>query len=112
MTTLLDDKDAIRELLHRYCFCMDEGRFVELAALFAEDGEWIAPYRSAKGLADIAAWLQQSVPPQPRRVHYVMNSIIDCEGAHATARSAWSFSRRGAPKIARIASPMNSLIVP
>ena len=82
-----EDKDAIRELLHRYCFCMDEGRFAELAALFTEDGEWIAPYRSAKGPADIAAWLQQSVPPQPRRVHYVMNSIIDCDGARATARS-------------------------
>ena len=85
--TLLEDKDAIRELLHRYCFCMDEGRFTELAALFAEDGEWIAPYRTAKGRADIAAWLEQSVPREPRRVHYVMNSIIDCVGTRATARS-------------------------
>ena len=84
---MLEDKDAIRELLHRYCFCMDEGRFDELAALFSDDGEWIAPYRTAKGLADIAAWLKQSVPPSPRRVHYVMNSIIDCDGARATARS-------------------------
>ena len=82
-----EDKEAIRELLHRYCFYMDEGRFTELAALFAHDGEWIAPYRSAKGPADIAAWLQQSVPPQPKRVHYVMNSIIDCAGPRATARS-------------------------
>jgi hypothetical protein len=82
-----EDKDAIRELLHRYCFCMDEGRFDELGALFTEDGERIAPYRTAKGPADIAAWLQQSVPPQPRRVHYVMNSIIDCDCARAVARS-------------------------
>ena len=82
-----DDTDAIRELLHRYCFYMDEGRFAELAALFAPDGEWIAPYRTARGPADIAAWLQQSVPPQPRRVHYVMNTVIDCDGARATARS-------------------------
>jgi hypothetical protein len=82
-----EDKEEIRELLHRYCFYMDEGRFKELAALFADDGEWIAPYRSAKGPAEIAAWLQQSVPPEPRRVHYVMNTIIDCEGTRATARS-------------------------
>src|SRR5215471_14187186 len=82
-----EDKEAIRELLHRYCFYMDEGRFAELAALFAPDGEWIAPYRTAKGPADIAAWLQQSVPPQPRRVHYVMNTVIDSDGARATARS-------------------------
>ena len=81
------DKEAIRELLYRYCFCMDEGRFSELAALFAEDGEWIAPYRTAKGRDDIAAWLVQSVPPEPKRMHYVMNSVIDCDGDHATAKS-------------------------
>ena len=46
---------------------MDQGRFVELASLFASDGEWIAPYRRAKGPAEIAAWLAQSVPPTPRR---------------------------------------------
>jgi hypothetical protein len=66
---------------------MDEGRFDELAALFTADGEWIAPYRTATGPRDIAAWLRQSVPPQPRRMHYVMNSIIGCEGVRATARS-------------------------
>jgi hypothetical protein len=96
MTTLLEDKDAIRDVLHRYCFCMDEGRFGELAALFAEDGEWIAPYRTAKGPAAIASWLQQSVPSEPRRVHYVMNSIIHCEDARATARSNYLVMVEGA----------------
>ncbi len=84
---MLEDKDAIRELLHRYCFYMDEGRFIELADLFTGDGEWIAPYHTAKGPPDIAAWLKQSVPTRPRRVHYVMNTIIDCSGSRATARS-------------------------
>ena len=96
MTDLLADKDAIRELLHRYCYCMDEGRFDELSELFAADGEWIAPYRTATGPADIAAWLRQSVPPQPRRMHYVMNSLIDCEGARATARSNYLVMVEGA----------------
>ena len=96
MTKLLEDKDAIRELLHRYCFHMDEGRFAELAALFAPDGEWIAPYRTATGPADIAAWLQQSVPPRPRRMHYVMNSIITIDGARATARSNYLVMVEGA----------------
>ena len=93
---MLEDKDAIRELLHRYCFYMDEGRFTELAALFADDGEWIAPYHSTKGPDEIAAWLRQSVPPEPRRVHYVMNSIIDCGGARATARSNYLVMVEGA----------------
>ena len=91
-----EDKDAIRELLHRYCFYMDEGCFAELAALFSDDGEWIAPYRSATGPADIAAWLTQSVPALPRRMHYVMNSIIDCDGSRATARSNYLVMVEGA----------------
>lgn len=81
------DKDAIRELLYRYCFCMDEGRFADLAALFAADGEWIAPYHSACGPAAIEAWLTQSVPPSPRRMHYVMNSVIGLTGDTAAAKS-------------------------
>jgi SnoaL-like domain len=82
-----NEKDAIRDLLHLYCFHMDEGRFAELAALFAVEGEWIAPYRSARGPAEIAAWLTQSVPPSPRRMHYVMNSVIAVTGEHAAAKS-------------------------
>jgi hypothetical protein len=81
------EKEAIRELLHQYCFCMDEGRFAELGALFTADGEWIAPYRSVQGTAAITAWLTQSVPASPRRMHYVMNSVIAVTGDQATAKS-------------------------
>ena len=59
---VLDDKDAIRDVLHQYCFCMDESRFVELSGLFDTDGEWIAPYRQVRGPADIAAWLTKPAP--------------------------------------------------
>lgn len=90
------DKDAIRELLHQYCFCMDEGRFAELGALFAADGEWIAPYRSAQGPAAITAWLTQSVPASPRRMHYVMNSVIAVTGDEATAKSNYLVMVEGA----------------
>ena len=90
------DKDAIRELLHLYCFHMDEGRFTELGALFAEDGEWIAPYRSARGPAGITAWLAQSVPPVPKRMHYVMNLVIAVTGDTATAKSNYLVMVEGA----------------
>jgi uncharacterized protein (TIGR02246 family) len=87
MNSVLADKDAIGELLHLYCFYMDDGQFAELAALFAPDGEWVAPYRTATGPAEIAAWLAQSVPPEPRRMHYTQNTVIAVDGARATARS-------------------------
>ena len=81
------DKDAIRELLHLYCFHMDEGRFAPLGALFRPDGEWIAPYKTAQGPEAITAWLTQSVPPSPKRMHFVMNSVISVDGDEATAQS-------------------------
>jgi hypothetical protein len=90
------DKDAIRELLHLYCFHMDEGQFNQLGFLFAADGEWIAPYRSARGPEQIAAWLTQSVPPSPRRMHYVMNSVITVTGGEATAKSNYLVMVEGA----------------
>ena len=40
MPTPLEDKDAIRELLAEYCFCLDECRFGEMGALFTETAEW------------------------------------------------------------------------
>jgi len=82
-----DDKDAIRDLPHLYCFHMDNGEFDALAALFAADGEWVAPYRSVQGSAAIAAWLRQSVPAVPKRMHYTMNTVIVLSGDTATARS-------------------------
>jgi hypothetical protein len=91
-----NDKDAIRELLHLYCFHMDEGRFTELADLFTPDGQWIAPYRSVRGPGAIAAWLTQSVPPVPRRMHYVMNSVITVVNRDATAKSNYLVMVEGA----------------
>ncbi len=83
----MSDKDDIREVLHLYCFYMDEGKFDELSTLFAPDGEWIAPYRTARGPSAIAAWLKQSVPPTPKRMHYAMNTVIVLDGGEATAKS-------------------------
>ena len=93
---MLEDKDAIRELMHHYCFCMDEGRFTALAALFAPDGVWTAPYRTATGPAAIETWLAQSVPPTPKRMHYVTNAIITVDGEQATARSNYLVMIEGA----------------
>ncbi|MSP04962.1 MAG: nuclear transport factor 2 family protein [Acetobacteraceae bacterium] len=87
MSDELRDKDAIRELIHHYCFHMDTGRFTELGNLFAADGEWITPYAHETGPASVAAVMTRNVPSAPKRVHYTMNSIIAVEGDRATARS-------------------------
>src|SRR6516225_9107580 len=89
MPTPLEDKDAIRELLSEYCFRMDEFRFDELAALFTEDGEWVARYARARGPAEIAALMARNIPAAPKRKHFILNSLIRLAGDRATARTSY-----------------------
>jgi hypothetical protein len=64
LSTALEDKDAIREVLAEYSFCLDGGRFAEMAALFAPDGTWHTAFGQATGRADIEA-LANRVPVAP-----------------------------------------------
>ena len=63
MTSAADEKDAIRELMARYCHALDACQFGEVASLFAEDGEWTTTYGSARGRAQI---LQYTLRPSLR----------------------------------------------
>jgi hypothetical protein len=87
MPTPSEDKDAIREVLYRYCFTMDRQQFDDLGALFAPDGEWIAPYARATGPAEVAVLMRRNVPATPRRMHLTMNSVISLDGDRAGAES-------------------------
>ena len=40
MSSALEDKDAIRELLADYCYKLDAGQKEAMAALFTPDGTW------------------------------------------------------------------------
>src|ERR1700760_2109504 len=88
--SVLEDKDAIRELLARYCFLLDGYKLGEFAALFTADGEWISRNGTAKGPADIERLLRGMVPepaPGKRRKHFTTNIIIDLTGDSATVVS-------------------------
>jgi uncharacterized protein (TIGR02246 family) len=87
------DKDAIRELLARYCFHLDNDRFEEMAALFTEDGTWDTAFGKGTGRAGIAAQARSiaaSGAPRPRRVHLTTNIVIDLNGDTATVQSNWA----------------------
>ena len=86
----LADKDAIRELLARYCFLLDGFRLGEFASLFTADGEWISRNGQATGPEDIERLLRGLVPepaPGRRRKHFTANIVIDLAGERATVIS-------------------------
>ena len=96
MTCLADEKDAIREVMARYCHALDAGRFSEVASLFAEAGEWTTDYGSAVGRAAIEALLTRNVPRKgegPQRKHYIANIIIQIENDIATTVSDYLIIR-------------------
>jgi uncharacterized protein (TIGR02246 family) len=97
MTSAADDKDAIRDLMARYCHALDACCFTDVAALFAEDGEWTTTYGSARGRAAIEALLERVVPKPgegPQRKHYITNILITLAGERASARSDYLVVRQ------------------
>ena len=98
MPSAADEKDAIRELMARYAYALDACKFAEVAALFAEDGEWTTNYGGARGRAAIAALLDGNVPKPgegPQRKHYITNIIVRLDGDTAHATSDYLVVREG-----------------
>jgi len=97
----LEDREAIHALFMRYRQCLDEKDFGGYAALFAEEGEFVAAVGTAKGRAGIQEFvdgmrgsLLTSVAGDD--LHIVVNPEIAIDGDRATARSTWIYLVRGA----------------
>ena len=104
--TMLEDKDAIRELLAEYCFRLDDQRYDDMAALFAEDGTWETAFGKATGRAAIAGLAAEirarAGAARPRAVHLVTNIVIALDGERARVRSNWMVmqNRSNGPELA------------
>jgi len=90
MSSVLEDKDAIREVLAAYCFHFDSGAFDLWLTLFTADGAFdLGPRGRFSGHQALANFVK-AIPltnGQPMMRHCVMNSIVSVQGEHATARS-------------------------
>src|SRR5262245_1402840 len=90
MPSVLEDKDAIRELLARYCFHFDNGEFEAWVNLFTEDAVFDVGARGRFAGRDALRKFVHAIPLTngvPGMKHCVMNSIVNVENDRATAQS-------------------------
>jgi uncharacterized protein (TIGR02246 family) len=107
--SLLEEKDAIREVLAEYCFRLDGGDYEGMAALFTEDGTWETAFGKGAGRAAIAQHARdiraRAGDNRPRAMHLVTNIVItldgDAEPQGAVVRSNWTVVQNSAdgPKV-------------
>lgn len=101
MTAVLEEKDAIRELMARYCFLIDGARYREWTELFTEDGVFEVPHVGTfQGRATLLRFAK-SIPlddeGRPGFKHCVLNSIVEVDGDRAAAQSYILLVRAGRP---------------
>lgn len=88
MSTLQEDKDAIRETMARYCFYTDSGQFEKYAELFVEDCDWDGgPFGRQQGRANLLAMLKAGGEASTKMRHSTTNIVIDVRGHDAFATS-------------------------
>src|SRR5215472_16601640 len=100
--SVLEDKDAIREIMAAYCHALDAGRFADVAGLFADDGVWTTDNGEAKGRDAIEQMLRSVVPVKgegPQRKHYITNIIIKVDGDSAESISDYLVVRESGPDL-------------
>jgi len=88
MSSLLEEKEEIRDLITRYCLFIDSGRYAEWVDCFTEDGVFDSPILG-RWQGKTALWQftekyrDWTGEAQPR--HCVMNVLIAVHGNHATS---------------------------
>lgn len=97
---LIEDREAIRDLLVTYGRLLDNKDLVGYSKLFAEDGVWEGGIGSATGPAGIVDMLEtvyaRVAPDQYGSDYHIMSGfIIDIDGNSATSWSRWTWIVEG-----------------
>jgi uncharacterized protein (TIGR02246 family) len=116
MTSELQDKEAIRDLMSAYCFHVDNGDFEQFAALFTEDAVFEAgPFGKLQGRRAIYDFINAQVPRPgegPARKHCTLSHVIRINGTEARADSYIVVLRESAAGIiASLAGRYEDLLV-
>ena len=81
----LEAESAIRQLIARYCFTIDDRRRDDVAALFAEDAEVSSAdgVMNARGLPAIMAMYEGRFSALGAGAHYMHDVALDFEGPYS-----------------------------
>jgi uncharacterized protein (TIGR02246 family) len=111
----LEDLEAIRALIASYRRALDEKDFEAYAALFGDDGEFVADGGvHARGREEILAMLAELQSKGALTLaagddrHLVANTEITLDGDSATASSTWVYITR-ADKLAMVGRYIDTL---
>jgi len=90
MASVLEEKDAIREQMARYCFHFDNGEFDAWLDLFTADGTFDLGTRGRFAGRESLQTFLKSLPLAggvPMMKHCVFNSVVTVNGERAAAQS-------------------------
>ena len=104
---LLEDREAIRELILAYGAAHDKRDYRTFANLFARNGEWVGGLGSAKGPDAIFELMNRTIGHNPSpegsgTFHVMANERIQIDGDRASAVTKWIYLTPGdddAPRI-------------
>ena len=86
----LVDKEAIRELVHRYCWAVDRGEFQDVMALFHDACDLIVspPGRRREGRAAVERWYGRYMRHRLGVLrHLIHNQVITLDGERAFSKA-------------------------
>jgi ketosteroid isomerase-like protein len=88
MSSVLEEKDRIRELTAEYCAAFDEARFDDWVELWADDALFVVDGLERRGRAALQQFTREArfVDGKLPYKHDVMNHVIQVEGDSATAK--------------------------
>lgn len=98
----LSHREAIRELLARYCYLHTDHDYAGIAALFAEHGcfESLAgPCLGRQAIRDYYLKVMRHDSAVPDRKHFVSEVLIDLQGDHASVKSQFLLVRQAGPAL-------------
>lgn len=88
MSSILEDKDSIRETLANYCFYTDSGQADRFADLFTKDGVWDGgPFGYCGDQEALRAFMKRTGAASVGLKHMTTNIVIDLDGDHAWVKS-------------------------